>query len=362
MSKIRIKDIALEAGVSVGTVDRVLHNRGRVAKDVEEKVKEAIRLLNYQPNLAARSLARNRNHKIAVVLPPHKEDEFWRAQRKGVLRALRNTKDVGLSGDIFTFDDRKQGDLLKLSGQLFSGDYEALVIAPTTTEDAVLILDQCDKHSLPYVQINSNIEREKSQSLGYVGQDSFQSGRLAAKLLDLSTQNKSTVAVLHMESDVKNSSHMIAKEMGFLDYFDQNKGYQVITRRIVEIEDEKKLSDQIEYLLASDDSMKGFFVTTSRAHYIVEVLIKLGRSDIVLVGFDLIQKNIDALKSYKNIFLINQNPALQGFYGVMRLFDYILQNKRVDDKKYLPLDVITLENVSNYSHIQDRDNNDEVYL
>ena len=39
--KIRIKDIADIAGVSAGTVDRVLHNRGHVAEDKRIKIEAA---------------------------------------------------------------------------------------------------------------------------------------------------------------------------------------------------------------------------------------------------------------------------------------------------------------------------------
>ena len=53
---IRIKDIALKAQVSTGTVDRVIHNRGRVAEDVKERVLKIIKDLNYEPNLMARML------------------------------------------------------------------------------------------------------------------------------------------------------------------------------------------------------------------------------------------------------------------------------------------------------------------
>ena len=41
--KIRIKDIAMRAGVSVGTVDRVLHERPNVSESARKKVEEALR-------------------------------------------------------------------------------------------------------------------------------------------------------------------------------------------------------------------------------------------------------------------------------------------------------------------------------
>jgi LacI family transcriptional regulator len=67
--KIRIKDIAQLANVSVGTVDRVLHNRGNVNEEKWEKVMKIINELSYTPNILAKSLASKKIIRIAVLIP-----------------------------------------------------------------------------------------------------------------------------------------------------------------------------------------------------------------------------------------------------------------------------------------------------
>ncbi len=57
--KIRIKDVAELAGVSVGTVDRVIHNRPNVSKTAREKVEKALKEMDYHPNMYASALAYN---------------------------------------------------------------------------------------------------------------------------------------------------------------------------------------------------------------------------------------------------------------------------------------------------------------
>lgn len=52
-----IKQIAKLAGVSIGTVDRVLHERGGLAPDTKARVQAAIEELGYVPNQTAQSLA-----------------------------------------------------------------------------------------------------------------------------------------------------------------------------------------------------------------------------------------------------------------------------------------------------------------
>ena len=71
MEKIRIKDIAERAGVSVGTVDRVLHNRPNVSKPAREKVEAALKDMNYQPNVYASALAYNKSYVFYMLLPQH---------------------------------------------------------------------------------------------------------------------------------------------------------------------------------------------------------------------------------------------------------------------------------------------------
>ena len=67
-SNIRIVDIAKMAGVSVGTVDRVIHNRGRVSEENRKKVQTILEMVHYQPNLMARSLASKKQYHFVAIL------------------------------------------------------------------------------------------------------------------------------------------------------------------------------------------------------------------------------------------------------------------------------------------------------
>ena len=60
MERVRIKDIAIMAGGSVGTVDRVIHGRSGVSKESRIRVEKILKQLNYQPNMYASALASNK--------------------------------------------------------------------------------------------------------------------------------------------------------------------------------------------------------------------------------------------------------------------------------------------------------------
>ena len=65
-----IKEIAEKAGVSIGTVDRVLHNRGMVNAQTKERVETVMKELNYRPNQVAQGLAvMKKKLKIGFFIP-----------------------------------------------------------------------------------------------------------------------------------------------------------------------------------------------------------------------------------------------------------------------------------------------------
>jgi len=311
---VRIKDIASLAGVSAGTVDRVIHGRGKVSEENERKIKAAIAKLDYKPNMMARSLARKKDFEIAVLLPSTKQDSFWKAQNNGIQRAYKDIKDFGFQVTVVEFKDQIEGDLLKAFNTIVKKPIDALLLAPTTVNESHEVLDRCNQMNIPYILVNTNLNREDEQYLGYVGQDSFQSGVLGAQLLSMTTDTNGKLALFHMENLLEQSIHMLQKEKGFLSFFENdNDNRQIEIASIPALQKPKDLEKDVSKFLKANPDTKGIFVTTSRIHYLIEVLKRIGRPDISAIGFDLIDENIEALSSYEKMMLINQNPERQAY-------------------------------------------------
>ena len=101
---IRIIDIAEMAGVSVGTVDRVIHNRGRVSEENEKKVRAILEKANYQPNLMARSLASKKQYHFLAITPSFKPGEYWEAISEGIAKAASETEFYNVNVTKLFFD------------------------------------------------------------------------------------------------------------------------------------------------------------------------------------------------------------------------------------------------------------------
>jgi len=69
-----VKEIADRAGVSIGTVDRVLHGRGRVSADTKAKIEAIIESSGFKANSIARRLKRAKPYRSSVLVPAGHED------------------------------------------------------------------------------------------------------------------------------------------------------------------------------------------------------------------------------------------------------------------------------------------------
>ncbi len=65
--RVTIQQIADRAGVSRGTVDRALNNRGRIAPEVAEKIRNIAKELGYTPAIRKRSEIKKKKIKIGII-------------------------------------------------------------------------------------------------------------------------------------------------------------------------------------------------------------------------------------------------------------------------------------------------------
>ena len=94
MERVRIKDIAKMADVSVGTVDRVIHGRSGVSESSRKRVEEILKQLDYQPNMYASALASNKKYTFACLLPLHEKGEYWTDVETGIHNAVETYSDL----------------------------------------------------------------------------------------------------------------------------------------------------------------------------------------------------------------------------------------------------------------------------
>jgi DNA-binding LacI/PurR family transcriptional regulator len=127
------KAVAKKANVSVATVSRYINNKGYISPQVKERIKKAIKDLNYRPNLVARSLKLNSSKTIGLVFPHINNPFFIKLVRRAEEVAYNNGYNIILCITENKLDREKLYiDVLK--GKLIDG----YIIIPASSDDSRL--------------------------------------------------------------------------------------------------------------------------------------------------------------------------------------------------------------------------------
>ncbi|MEC5167074.1 LacI family transcriptional regulator [Flavobacterium sp. PL11] len=338
-----IKDIALLAGVSKGTVDRVLHNRGKVSQKAFESVNSVLNEIDYEPNLIARNLKNNKIYYIIVVLPDPAFDPYWVPSINGIQEAIKESKAFNLSIKIHYFNPDSTESFINVTESVLTLAPDGILLAPLFYKEAVTAMQKFLDQGICVSTFNNQILFQ--DNINFVGQDLQQSGRVAAKLLDV-LQSKGEFAIVHVNEKYENSVFMQEKEKGFKNYFSE-KEFNDSLISTIQLQD-SNIEMKFNAFINQNPKLNGVFVTTSKAYQIANIIIDANRLDISIVGYDLISENINYLNQGVINFLIHQNPKRQAYLGVMHLIEHFVFGKKIPAISLLPIDIINTENARFY--------------
>jgi LacI family transcriptional regulator len=345
LKKTRIKDIARLAGVSIGTVDRVLHRRGEVAEKTSEKVKQILKETNYSPNVMAQVLKSKRGYHLISLLPePSKGNSFWEKHSAGINRAIDELDLFNLTLKQITFDMFNEDDFQKKSKSVLELKPDGVLLAPIFKSESTAFCSALKSENIPFVFVDGLIEN--TDFLAYIGEDIFRSGRVAGQLTDMITPDESDILIVTIARNVQNVHHLNNRIQGFLNYF-ETSGCNSGNKIMINIPDPSSLcvGTAIDNAFTENPLIGSIFISGSKSYIIASYLEEKGFKSINLIGYDLLDSNVKYLKSGITKFLIGQRPEEQTYKAVKKLFEFLSLNKIPERKEYLPVDIITSENV-----------------
>jgi LacI family transcriptional regulator len=339
---ITIKEIAQRAEVSIGTVDRVLHGRGRVSKRSEEIIKAIIKKTGYKTNIHARNLSLQTTHHFGIIMPhSHQDSGYWDIMRKGIDQAVGELASFNVHRRYYYFDKFSEPSFIKAGRQALDQRMKGLLIAPVLF-DACTVFVKAIPEDIPYVYVDSTIPG--TTPLVSIGQDSFQSGICGAKLMRMLVGDHGAV-VLRM---LPNDFHINERVRGFLSFFENVSGRAV---RVFDIDaglGEREFIERVASIEAGVPDCKGFFVTNAQTHRVVKALLVKECAVKHIIGYDCVGENLRLLEAGNIDFIISQNTREQGHTGITALFRRLVMKEPCAGDVRMPIDIVMAENVSFY--------------
>jgi LacI family transcriptional regulator len=312
-----IKDIARKLGVSIGTVDRALHDKPGINPVTRSRVLETAETLGYRPNLAARHLKVRTSFRISVHLP-QEIALFWDSLRDGIRQAA-TPFGATLQLDFKSYPRLGEGDVGLFRAALREG-VNGLIVAPGDPTALESCFERAAENKIPVVCVVT--DAPETTRLTSVSPDPFTVGAVAGELLARFLPGGGRVA-------------FFTGWLGTQDHAEKLRGFEASLEQshspldvcaVVEAHDDERVGHQRAVrLLRAQPDLKGIFVSTVNSLPVLSALEELGRvGKVAVVTTDLFPDLMPWIRSGAVAATVYQRPVTQGRMALQALYQYLL--------------------------------------
>ncbi|MGY3472745.1 LacI family DNA-binding transcriptional regulator [Bradyrhizobium ottawaense] len=340
-----LKDIAREAGVSLATVDRVLHNRPGVRPDTVRRVKAAIERNAFQPHVAAAELARGRARRFAFVMPsgPNpfmQQIEAYLGEMSAWLSVRRLNVEM-VATDVF------DPSVLAASLEALSGDYDGVAVVALDHPGVRAAINDLVDAGTKVVTLVSDVPSSRRHH--YVGIDNIAAGRTAGALVGrLAGQKSGKVAIVAGSQGLRDHAERI---FGFNQVMaSEFPGLSVLP--VLEGRDEDDRSEQVlARLLGRHADIVGLYNVGAGTQGVAKALNDKALSDagrdkqVVFVGHDVTMLTRRLLLQGVMDAAISQNPGHEARAAVRVLLALARGEPILREQEKIRIDIVMRDNL-----------------
>lgn len=346
--QIKIKDIAKMAGVSAGTVDRILHNRGKVSQSSREAVEKVLSEVDYKYNIHTSAISLRKEYRIVISTPLPGIGEYWGSVKAGIEHALEEYSDIRIN---CTYSYYNQFDIYSCRSafsSIIGQRPDAVIIGPTFADETQELCSELDANDIPYCFVDSYVEG--SNPIATFSTDQYACGHLLGKLLHMTTPEGAEVAIFGTQRiGNQSANNSLARRKGFVDYFSETGMESKIKHASFSAMNPDENEKSVLGFFNCNRLVKGVAVMNSRGYIIADILKSNGIDDIKIISFDQTSNNIRCLNNGSIITLLCQRPELQGFQAVKAVISRLLYQRPAGDIHHtLPIDIIMKDNLPFY--------------
>lgn len=344
--KITINEVARQAGVSKGTVDRVIHNRGEVSEKSRNKVLKVIKELGYKPNIYASMLASRKIRKIVCLIPEYKQGEFWELIAMGIGQGAEDVAEYGVGVVTISYDQYDVESFQAACTRTLEEEPVGVVLAPMFRTETLNFVRELSARNIAYVYIDSKIEDDGY--LAYFGMPMYQSGYLCADML-ASLSDMTSVNVIRIDRDKGGlSDPTLVRRSGFLDYMSEYYPDCVIKNFFLNPRDKEQRYEVLDGMFAQSPS-KNMVMFNSRIHFVTDYLRDREIRNCMVIGFDVLEKNLAALRDGYVQMLIAQHSDRQVRLAIVAIMEsVVLMRPLAKRDNYTMMDLLTKYNCDYY--------------
>jgi LacI family transcriptional regulator len=333
-----IKEIAVALGVSIGTVDRALHNRPGINPLTRARVLKMAQTLGYKPNFAARHLKLKRKLQISVNLPREIES-FFDALREGISEAARPFQST-IELRFRSFPRLAEGDTEAFSRALDEGA-NGIIIAPGHPAEMKPWIRRAARAHIPVVCVAT--DAPGTERLTVISADPYTGGSMVAEWLGYVISRPTRV--LLVTGDLSTFDHA-EKRRGFEEFAAASAPHLTVARVVENHEDPAKAYELTRLALEEDATIGAVYVCTANSIPTLRALEEKGRlGETTVITTDLFPALVPYLRSGKVLATVYQRPITQGRMAFQALYQFLIEGICPPLRQRLPPHMVLRSNL-----------------
>lgn len=328
--KVTLEQVAQKANVSRRTVDRVINSRGNVRPEVEQKVRGVLKELNYQPNKLASALAYSKTPvMIGFIYQKEGFRNFDESVERGIRDAVSELKDFGISVEVVHGNIHMPKTYLKAIDDLVKKGAVGFVMRGADHPVLREKINELYLQNIPVVTFNSDIP--KSQRQCFIGQDSYQSGKVAGSVMATLVREKEKILIC---CGIPEYDAHHKRVDGFVYELKKN-GFDEEQWVILHTEGSYDATCRsMEMIFRSEEKIKGIYMSVEPNKACADTLLKLNlREKPFVICHDASAENIEYLKNEIFDFIIDQNIYMQSYRALITMKDMLRFGKKQEVKE-----------------------------
>lgn len=320
---VTIKQIAELAGVSRGTVDRALNHRGGVNPEVEKRILELAKQLDYRPNVMAKALANSRKRQTIGVIVNSGGNGFFDDVLRGIHKASRQAESFKISVILEQLTGYEVHQQLEAIDNMLKREIHGLVITPINDPQIIHKLNQVSSQGIAIVTLNADVTG--IDKLAFVGCDYYKSGQTAAELMGLITSGHAQIGIITGSKKMLGHTKRIE---GFCKTISQDYPQSNILNICEAFDNDEIAYEKTKDMLSNDPRINSLYFSAAGIDGGIRAVQEFPERKLSIITVDATPN----IKEYLQHGLIQttvcQQPYKQGYDAI----DYILK-KLVDGKK-----------------------------
>lgn len=319
-----IKDIAKLAGVSRGTVDRVLNGRGEVNQETRQRILDIMDEVQFTPNRLGKRLAiKKKELKFGCVLYGYTDENPYFAD---VVKAMKikemELEEYGIQLEIRHTGIDEPQEIVRHMDELREMGINGLVLSPIQDPAVEAKIEQFSQENIPIVTIGTDLP--DSKRLAYVGSNSYLFGQTAANLLALFTGGTAQIGVI---SGSEYSYNHRQKVRGFEDYLTTNYPQMHIVVKETNQDRDDESYEKICQMMERYPQIDSLYFAAGGLRGGCKAVKDLGLAGkLKIVSFDLMPFNRQMVQDGTILATIGQQPEYHAEKALDILVDYLGMN------------------------------------